>query len=286
QTLALAVEARLELAELLADANKPDDAARVLKEALDAEPADRPTPPDTTDRIRIRYGAALFAKKDLEGAQAQFDAVAGNEKSAQRGVALYRAAECLVATGRWDDAKTKLVIFRDNGAFHNVPGVSDRAVLRLGHALGELKQWEPSRQTFEVMIGRYGEGNPWAVDARYGMGWALQNQGRYDDAVNQYAQVAQKAADDRAGRAHLQIGLCRSAQKRWDDAGKAYATVYYGDYAPELRAAALVEHARALIEVKNLTEAARLLDRVPRDIPAESPWVAAARELRQKVGKP
>jgi tetratricopeptide (TPR) repeat protein len=284
-TLALAVEARLELAELFADANRLDDAAKFLKEALDAEPTDRPTPPDTTDRVRVRYGAALFAKKDIEAALAQFDAVAGNEKSAQRGVAMYRAAECLMATGRWDDAKRRLTPFRDNGAFHSVPGVSDRAVLRLGHALAELKQWEPSRQTLETLVGRYGDGSPWAVDARYGMGWAFQNQGRYDDAVNQYAQVAQKAADERAGRAHLQIGLCRAAQKRWDDAGKAYATVYYGDYPPELRAAALVEHARALLEVKNLPEATRLLDRVPRDIPADSPWAAAARELRTRVGK-
>jgi TolA-binding protein len=283
---ALAVEARLEFAELLADANKADEAAKLLKDALDAEPTDKPTPADTTDRIRVRYGAALFAKKDLDAALAQFDAVAGNEKSAQRGVALYRAAECLMAAGKAEEARAKLVTFRDNGAFHNIPGVSDRAVLRLGHALGELKQWEPSRQTFETLIGRYGDGNPWAVDARYGMGWALQNQGRYDDAVNQYAQVAQKAADDRAGKAHLQIGLCRAAQKKWDDAGKAYSTVYYGEYPADLQAAAMVEHARALIEQKTLAEATRLLDRVPRDLPADSPWAAAARELRAKVGKP
>lgn len=282
---ALAVEARLELGELLADANKLDDALKQFKDALDAEPTDRPTPPDTTDRIRVRYGAALFAKKDVPAALAQFDAVAGNEKSAQRGVALYRAAECLLATGKAEEAKTKLAVFRDNGAFHNIPGVSDRAVLRLGHALAELKQWEPSRQTLETLIGRYGDGNPWAVDARYGMGWALQNQGRYDDAVNQYAQVAQKAADDRAGKAHLQIGLCRAAQKQWDNAGKAYATVYYGDYPADLRAAALVEHARALVEEKKPAEATRLLDRVPRDLPADSPWAAAARELRDRVGK-
>ena len=79
------------------------------------------------------------------------------------------------------------MIFRDNGAFHNIAGVSDRAVLRLGHALLELKQWEPARQAFETVIARYGDNNPWAVDARYGVGWAFQNQGRFDEAVNAYA---------------------------------------------------------------------------------------------------
>ena len=61
--------------------------------------------------------------------------------------------------------------------------------------------------------------------------------------------------------------------------------MYYGDYPPELHAAALVEHSRALVEVKNLTEAVRLLDRLPRELPADSPWRTAARELRTKAGK-
>ena len=47
----------------------------------------------------------------------------------------------------------------------------------------------------------------------------------------------------------------------------------------------MVEHARVLLEQKNVAEATRLLDRVPRDLPADSPWTAAARELRQRVGK-
>ena len=50
----------------------------------------------------------------------------------------------------------KLVIFRDNGAFHNIPQVSDRALLRLGHALSELKQWDASRQAFETLVAMRG----------------------------------------------------------------------------------------------------------------------------------
>lgn len=283
-TLSLAVEARLELAELLTE-KKPDDAVKLLKDALDAEPADKPTPPETADRIRLRLGAALFAKKDLPAAQAQFDAVAGNEKSPHRGPALYRSAECLLAQGKFEDAKNKLVLFRDNGAFQNIPGVSDRALLRLGHALAGLKQWEPSRQVLETLVARHGDGNPWAADARYGMGWALQNAGRFDEAVNQYAQVTQKTTDERAGRAQLQIGLCRAAQKRWDDAGKAFATVYYGYDLPDLKFAAMVEHARALGDQKNVTEAAKLLERVVKEAPKDGPWAKAAEELLGKVKK-
>jgi tetratricopeptide (TPR) repeat protein len=284
-SLSLGVEARLELAELLADKGKPDDAIKLLKDALDAEPTDKPTPPETTERIRLRLGAALFAKKDFAAAQGQFDAVAGNDKSPHRGQALYRSAECLIAQNKWDDARNKLVIFRDNGAFHNVPGVSDRAVLRLGHVLLEQKQWEPARQAFELVTARYGGNNAWAADARYGAGWALQNMGRFDEAVNTYVQVTQATTDERAGRAHLQIGLCRAAQKRWDDAGKALATVYYTYDIPELKFAAMVEHARVYVELKKPDEAVKLLERVLKEAPAGSEWTKAARERLDKIKK-
>lgn len=283
--LSLAVEGRLELAEIQADHGQADDAVKLLKEALDKEPTDKPTLPETTERIRLRLGTALFANKDVAGAQAQFDAVAGNERSPHRGAALYRSAECLMAQKKWEDAKNKLVLFRDNGAFHNLPGVSDRAMLRLGHALTELKQWDAARQAFDTVVGRYGDGNTWAIDARYGMGWALQNQGRFDEAVNQYAQLTQKATDERAGRAHLQIGLCRAAQKRWEDAGKAFATVYYGYDLPDLKFAAMIEHARVLSEEKKPADATKLLERVLKDAPKDGTWARAAQEMIGKVRK-
>ena len=79
-----------------------------------------------------------------------------------------------------------------------------RALLRLGHAYALLKQWEPARHAYQTVIDRYGDNNTWAIDARYGTGWALQNQGRYDDAVNAYALVTRATTDDRAGRAVAQ----------------------------------------------------------------------------------
>ncbi|HEY1190831.1 MAG TPA: tetratricopeptide repeat protein [Gemmata sp.] len=280
--IALAVEARLELAELVSE-KSPDDAIKLLKAAAEQETIDKPIPPETTDRIRIRLGAALFEKKDYTAAMGQFDAVGNNEKSPHRAHGLYRSAECLLALGKPDDAQKKLVIFRDNGAFHNVAGVSDRALLRLGHALTQLKQWDASRQAFETVIARYGNNNTWAIDARYGIGWAFQNQGRFDDAVNAYALVTQATTDDRAARSHLQIGLCRAAQSRWVDAGKAFSTVYFGYDLPDLKFPAMLEHARTLVEEKKPDDAVKLLERVLKDAPKDSDWAKAAQERLDKI---
>ena len=281
--LSLAVEARLELAELAVTAKKPDDAIKLLKEAIDKEPTDKPTPPETLERIRIRLGGALFDKKEYAAAQGQFDAVGANEKSPHRGQGLYRSAECLMATGKFDEAAKKLIIFRDNGAFHNIAGVSDRAVLRLGHAYLELKQWEPARQSFEIVPARYGNNNPWVVDARYGVGLAMQNQGRYDDAVNAYALVTQATQDERAGRARLQIGECRAKQSKWGDAAKEFQTVYLGYDIPELKWTAMIEHARMFTEDKKPDDAIKLLERVIKDAPKDSEWTKAATERLGKL---
>jgi tetratricopeptide (TPR) repeat protein len=283
--LALAVEARLELAELLTDKGKADDAIKLLKEALDKEPTDKPTPAETIERLRIRLGVALFEKKDYAAAQGQFDAVGNNDKSPHRAHGLYRSAECALALNKPDDAQKKLVIFRDNANFHNVAGVSDRALLRLGHAYTQLKQWDPARQAFELVSARYGNNNTWAIDARYGIGWAFQNQGRHDDAVTAYALVTQATTDDRAGKAHLQIGLCRAAQSKWADAGKAFATVYFGYDLPDLKFPALLEHARVLVEEKKSDEAIKLLERVLKDAPKDGEWAKAAQERLDKLKK-
>ncbi|MFM8271961.1 MAG: tetratricopeptide repeat protein [Gemmata sp.] len=282
--LSLSVEARLELAELVSE-KTPDAAIRILKEAIDKEPTDRPTPPETIDRIRIRLGAALFDKKDYAAAQGQFDSVGNNDRSPHRAHGLYRAAECLLALGKPDDALKKLVTFRDTAAFHNVAGVSDRAMLRLGHALTQLKQWDAARQAFEAVIGRYGATNQWAADARYGIGWALQNAGRYDEAATAYALVTQATQDDRAARSHLQIGLCRAAQSRWADAGKAFSTVYFGYDLPDLKFPAMLEHARTLIEEKKPDDAVKLLERVSKEAPKDSEWAKAAQERLDKLKK-
>jgi tetratricopeptide (TPR) repeat protein len=117
------------------------------------------------------------------------------------------------------------------------------------------------------------------------MGWVLQNQGRYDDAVNAYVLVTQATTDERAGKAHLQIGLCRAAQKRWEDAGKAFATVYFTYDLPDLKFGAMVEHARVMIEEKKIDDAVKLLDRVIKDAPKDSVWTKAAGEMLAKIKK-
>jgi TolA-binding protein len=274
--LPLANEARFELTELLIDEKETDAAIKLLSEALDKEP-----PAELADKIRLRLGACFVVKKDAKSALAQFDAVAQNPKSSLVAQAHYRAGECLLELGDFAKAAARLAVFRDQAPFQNVPGLSDRALLRLGHAYEKMKQWDQSRQAHEQVVNRFPQSS-WANEARYGIGWAWQNQKQYDQSVNIYNQVISSTAAEVAARAQLNIGLCRLEQKRYLESANAFlivSTTY--DY-PELTAAALTEAARAYAALKEHGKAERLLQRVLKDHP-KSHWAEVAQERLKEV---
>jgi TolA-binding protein len=280
---ALATVARFELAELQAERGEYDAAAALLKDAADKEPTDSPVPPETVERIRLRLGAVLAAKKNYAAAATQFEAVAGSPKSPHLAHALDRAGECLLAAGEPAKAAERLAVFRDKGEFHNVAGVSDRALLRLGQALAATKDWDKSRQTFELFLQRFGN-SPLAADARYGIGWTLQHQGKYDAAVSAYQQVIAATASETAAKAQLQIGQCRLMQKKPADAALAFLVVpyTYSDY-PEVGYAAILEAARAFAENKQPDQAKRVLKKLAQDAPPGSEWATTAKERLEKL---
>jgi TolA-binding protein len=267
----LSVDARFELAELLAQRNELDAASALLSEALDKEPG-----ADLTEKIRLRQGAILAAKGNFKGALAQFEAVAKNPKSQNIGWAQYRAAEVNLQNKEYPEAVKRLVMFRDNGKYQNVAGLSDRALLRLGHAYALLKAWGESYQAFE-RCANVSPNGPWYDDARYGMGWAMQQQRNFDGAVNWYAQVVSRSATELAAKAQYQIGVCRMEQKRFPEAAKAFMVIPTTYDYPELSAAALLEASQAYREANNREQSVRLLEQVVRDYPG-TPFAAAAKE--------
>ena len=128
---------------------------------------------------------------------------------------------------------------------------------------------------------RFGQ-SPWVDEARYGMGWALQNQKQFDNAVNTYALVTGRTATETAAKAQLQIGLCRLEQKRLPEAANALLIVPFTYDYPELSATALCEASRVLLELKQPQEAGRLLQRVLKDHP-EGKWADIAKERLQQI---
>jgi TolA-binding protein len=311
--LALNADARFELAEVLAGRDEHDESIKLLQGALEAE---KEPSPELTDKLKLRLATCLLdrgsrktiegtrklaqpgikpadktaaeqlveaAKKDVEAALEQLQPVTGNAKSPLLAQAVYREAECQLQLGKLDEAIKLLTRFRDQDPYRNIAGLSDRALLRLGWALGEKKQWEQSRQSYDALLGRFGA-SPWKHEARYGIGWAFQNQGQYDQAVNMYGEVTAAVATELGARAQLNIGICRLMQKRYADASTALLVVPFTYDYPELSALALVEAARAFTENKQPAQAVKLLKRVLRDHPG-SPQAEAAKKRLTELGE-
>lgn len=274
--LSIATEARFELAELLAMRNEHDAAVLLLNEVLDKEPA-----PDLTEKIRLRMGGIHAAKGNIKAALQQFDAVAANPKSPLVGWAHYRAGEALIQNQQYPEAVKRLIIFRDNGNWNNVPGLTDRALMRLGYASAVNKNWDESRVAYERLVNNF-PNSAWADEGRYGIGWAFQQQKNFDGAANAYSQVVARTATDLAAKSQLQIGLCRMEQKRYLDAANAFLVIPTTYDYPELRAAALLEAGKAYLELKQTAQANRQFERILREFP-NTPWADAAKEkLGQK----
>lgn len=272
----LANDARFELGDQLARREEYDGAIALLRQALEMDPAI-----DLVDRIHLRLGGCFLGKGDAKSAAEQFNAILQNPRSPLAVHAKYGLGECCMIGQDWSGAIQNLLPFRDNEVFRSAAMTSDRAVLRLGQAYAQLNQWDPSRQSLEAMVQRFPY-SPWANEARYGIGLALQNQKNYDQAVNAYTQVVNNTGTEVAAKAQLQIGLCRMEQKRPKDALPAFLAVAYTYDYPELTAWSLCEAARAQLDLQQKEAARKLLQKVLKDNPSGR-WNENAQKLLASI---
>ncbi|MDB5344945.1 MAG: hypothetical protein JWP89_3322 [Schlesneria sp.] len=267
----LSVLARLELAEMHARRDEFDRAIALLDDALMQEPT-----AEVEERLHLRMGSCLLAKNDPTSAYSQFAAVVANDKSPLAPEARLRAGECQMQLKAWPKAIELWVPFRDQGPLQNIAGLSDRILLRLGHAYALAGQWDQSRQAHETLIGRFGQ-SPWKYEARYGIAWAWQNQKQYDNAANTYQQVINETATEVAAKSQYQLALCRLEQKRLPEAANALLVVPFTYDYPEWCAVALLEASRVFQEMDQPKQAIRLLEKVLKDYP-DTEWAKAAQE--------
>jgi TolA-binding protein len=271
----LATSARLELAEHFAQRGENDKAIQQLVEALDREP-----PPEMAEKVRFLLGACQAAKGNHKAALAQFDIVGKGVKSFLAAQAKYRAGEVLMETKDWAEAAKRFAFFRDTPQFQQLPGLSDRALLRLGHVYAALEQWDEARKAHELLLSRH-PGSRWTQAAHYGVAWALEKQKQWEPAAAAYAKAAEGQLSETAAMATLRRGLCQLALNRPKDAVKALLEVPEKFGFDEWNAAALLHAADGYVQMNERDAEVQVLQRLVREYP-ESPQAQEARK-RLKV---
>ncbi|MCL4211131.1 MAG: tetratricopeptide repeat protein, partial [Phycisphaerales bacterium] len=269
--------ARVELAELEAGAGGHDAAVALLEPI--AERADLPG--DLGERSGYRLGACLYELGRDEAAARAFEAfLKSHAKSSLAPSARLLAGEAHFRRGQHRQAAAHLA----RAAESEEARLRAPALLRLGEAHAALQAWKESEQAFSRFLREFPESEVW-FQARFGLGFAMENQGRFDEAITSYRAVIEKHDGPTAARSQFQIGECLYAQTKYDEAARELLKVDILYAYPEWSAAALYEAGRGFEAMAQVGQARQQFEAV-RDQHAGTRWAELATARLAALSKP
>ena len=129
------------------------------------------------------------------------------------------------------------------------------AMFRAGECTAAEEDWRNSQSWHERVLRQYPDFEMKA-EARYGQGWALQNQGRFEEAVALYERVTEETQTETAAKARFMIGECLFAQKQHKDASRHFLKAAFTYNHREWSAMAWFEAARCFEVLRDTEQAA------------------------------
>jgi len=272
-TGALDLHAMLEIAEIEAGQEQFGAAAedlRRLRETLSTRSADAPA--EVVEQCTYRLAVCEFNLGRFEESARLFEEFINQfPRTSLLASASYYCGDALCKTGRYERAVPYLT--RVVKEFDTDPAYP-ASLLRLGDCQAALQRWAPSEEAFNRYLDRFPEGDLW-YQARFGLGWARENQKRYDEAMSAYQKVVERHQGPTAARAQFQIGQCLFAQGKHEDAVRELLKVDILYAYPEWSAAALYEAARCFEKLGKTTEAKQHFQQVE-DKYAQTQWAKMA----------
>jgi TolA-binding protein len=278
----LHAHAALELAEIEIEAGRHDQAAGLLR-VLRAAAAEDPQliPPEVRRQCAYKLGVCEYRLGNMQEAAGLLEAYLADEPDQEHlPSASLLCAEAHFKAGRYQQAIGHLerVVeeYADDAA-------AAAAWLRLGECHAALQEWQRSREAFGTFFDRHADSPLW-FQARFGIGWALENEGRHDEAVEAYRAVVARHEGPTAARAQFQIGECLFARKRYEEAVRELLKVDILYAYPEWSAAALYEAGRCFQEMGDPLDARRQLTQVREQYP-DTRWATLAAERLEELAQ-
>jgi cellulose synthase operon protein C len=176
--------------------------------------------------------------------------------------ATYLAADCLFRQDQFAEARPmfeRLIQTKDK-KYH------DRSLYRYGACLAGLKDWPASQKCYEDLIRQFPDFKL-IQEARYGLGWALQNQDKLDEARAIYEQITKATNTETAAKSRFMIGECFFRQKKYQDAVEHFLETTIAYPYEEWRALGHFEAGRCFIALKEPAKALNELETVVKKFP-------------------
>lgn len=270
----------LELAALEQEAKHFKEAAELLTQLSDGPKGSKDEQSNAlAAQATLRLGLCQFELGKFDAAATTLAEFLKNwPGDAQTASAGYYAGESLFKLGRFEAAIKAL----EKASHSDDAQLAAAGLLRMGEALAQLQRWPRSEEVFNEYLQRFASSEGWH-QAMFGVGWARENQGRHDEAMECYRQVVTKHKGPTAARAQFQIGECLFARKKLEDAVRELLKVDILYAYPEWSAAAIYEAGRCF-EAMNKSAEARDQFRTVTEKFHDSKWASMATQRISALG--
>ncbi|MEE3368203.1 MAG: tetratricopeptide repeat protein [Planctomycetota bacterium] len=156
-----------------------------------------------------------------------------------------------------------------------------RALYRGGVCASQLSDWPLSEQRFAALVQQFPKFQQLG-EARYGLGVAMQNQKKLDQAKGVFQQITVDLPDtETAAKSWFMMGQCCFAQKQFTEAIDCFSEVAFGFKHPEWQPLSYFEAGRCYVQLKNVTAARKMLTAVVEEFPKHARVKDAQAILKQ-----
>lgn len=267
--------ALIELAEVEFETENFDGAISNLDQLLSYELSD-----EIREKALYRRGWSLLGRNQKGLAADSFETLLSDYPGTDwAAVAAYQAGEVRLEQ---NDFRTALANFSIAADRATDPQLKKQALLRRGEAEALNERWTESEATFVSYLREF-PASEWDRRAKMWLGWAYENQRKFEQAITTYRAVLVTGDQDALGaRSQFQIGECLFAMQQYDEAIRELIKVDVRFGFPEWTARALFEIGQILDRKEQPSEANERYKEVIQRFPGTDEAVAAQEILHKR----
>ena len=193
------------------------------------------------------------------------------------GDAQFLLGECLYKQKQWQLALPHYA----SVIAANHPTYNALALYRSGECAAALEQWDESGRFHQQALDGFPEFEL-KPEARYGVGWSLQQRDKLAEAILYYEKVTEETETETAAKARFMIGECYFSQKNHKEATKHFLKAAFAYGHKEWSAMAWFEAARCFEVLQDLAQAKNCYQQMIEKFP-DHPKVADAKKRRGEL---
>ena len=219
--------------------------------------------PELRERLHYKLGWVQHDQKQFPAALTTFqNQLKEFPQGPLVGDANFLAGECQFRQDKFAEALPSYAaaIAAKSERFHA------KALYRSGTCTTQLKQWPQAQQHFTVLIQAFPQFEQ-LHEARFGLGFAQQNQNQFDPAKATYLQVTKETRTETAAKARFMMGQCALAAKNNAEATEHFLEAAFGYPYEEWQCQSHFEAAKCFIELKDIEKARESLETVTKRFP-------------------